>query len=41
MIGLGIYDEKVLRLIGDTTGYLILDGIAGVGYSLQALTPKV
>ena len=40
IIGLAIYDEQVLRLIGDTTGYLILAGVAGLLYSLQALKPK-
>ena len=40
MLGFGLYDDKVLRLIGDTTGYLILGGIAGLGYSLLALRPK-
>ena len=40
LIALGIYDDGVLKLIGDTTGYLILAGMAGMGYSLLALLPK-
>lgn len=37
---LGIYDEAVLKLIGDTTGYLIIAGFAGLGYSLLGLKPS-
>ena len=40
ILGFGLYDENVLKLIGDTTGYLILAGVAGLGYSLLALKPK-
>lgn len=40
IIGLAIYDEQVLKLVGDTTGYLILAGAAGILYSLNALRPK-
>jgi hypothetical protein len=39
-IAMGICDETVLHLIGDTTGYLILGGVAGLGYSFLALIPK-
>ena len=39
IIGMAVYDEQVLRLVGDTTCYLILAGVAGLLYSLHALKP--
>jgi hypothetical protein len=37
MLFLGIFDPVVLRLIGNTTLFLIIASLAGVGYSLHAL----
>ena len=41
MLGVGIWDPSVLKLIGDTTGYLILAAFAGFGYSVLALKAKL
>jgi hypothetical protein len=38
MIGV-IYDDQVLKLIGDTTLYLVIGGVAGLGYAIRALVP--
>jgi hypothetical protein len=39
MIGV-LYDDTVLKLIGDTTLYLVIGGVAGLGYSIRALIPQ-
>ena len=36
---MGIYDPAVLVLIGDTTLYLAIAALAGLGYTLRALFP--
>lgn len=39
-IGMGIYDEQVMKVIGDTTPYLVLGCLVGLVYSLRALQPR-
>jgi hypothetical protein len=38
MIGV-IFESRVLDLIGDTTFYLVIGGVAGIGYALRSLFP--
>lgn len=40
MILVGVVEPSVLRLIGNTTPFLIVGGIAGVVYSIHALFPE-
>ena len=39
VVMMGIYDPAVLVLIGDTTLYLAIAALAGLGYTLRALFP--
>jgi hypothetical protein len=38
MIGV-IFESRVLDLIGDTTFYLVIGGVAGIGYAVRSLFP--